>query len=70
MEYTIEQKKACINAIKAIADCIKELGRIPSGELYARLMPYCSLEEYQKVIDMFKNSKIIREENYELIWNV
>ena len=46
--------------LKAVADAIKELGTVPSGELYARLMPHgVSLEVYDKIIDRLKDAGLI-----------
>lgn len=61
---------AAVNVLKAITETIRDLGKIPSGELYARLMPHLSFEDYKKAIQIIKNSGLIIEINNELIWNL
>ena len=67
-EVTKEQVKALITATQALANTIRELKQIPSGELFARLMTYCSLEKYNNLIDVLKKAGVIKEENHLLIW--
>ena len=46
--------------IQAIADAIKELGTVPSGELYAQLMRHgISLEVYEKILNRLKDDGLI-----------
>lgn len=53
----------------AIADTIKELGAVPSGHLYAQLMGRMSLETYTGIINILKNSALIREDySHMLTW--
>ena len=49
-----------MQVIVAVADAIKALGSIPSGHLYARLMPHMSLEAYQAIIGVLKQAKTRR----------
>lgn len=58
----------CLQMIRAFGDTIRAVGRVPSGELYARVMPHMSLEQYQKVIGILKGCKLIKEVHNELIW--
>ena len=66
-----------IKAIMAVADAIREAGRIPSGILYAMLSPHgCSLETYEQIIGLLTDPQdgkvkplVIREGNV-LVWNV
>jgi hypothetical protein len=54
--------ETAIDTLKAIGDCIKEAGHIPSGTLYALLMTKgCSLENYNKIIDAFKSAGVVKE---------
>ncbi len=66
---TKEQVHGAIEIIKAVADTIKDLGSVPSGELYARLMGYMSLAQYNKIIGILKNAGLVSEQNYILTWN-
>lgn len=52
----------------AIAEAIKELGRVPSGHLYAHLTGVMNLETYLAAVDVLKEGGVIREESHELIW--
>jgi hypothetical protein len=54
---------------KIIADCIKELGSVPSGHLYARLMHNFTLEEYETIINLIINTGFVRKESsHLLVW--
>lgn len=71
---TKEQVTACIDIIRAIADCIKEcteksaLRGIPSGELYAQVMAFLTLDQYNAIISKLKELGIVRESNHLLTW--
>lgn len=66
----LTKEAAAIQMIKAVADAIKELGKIPSGHLYARLMPYLDLPSYEKIIGILERSGVIRKTSDVLYWNV
>lgn len=70
MQVTNEEVGQAIQTLKAVADAIKELGSVPSGELYARLMGHMSIQTYDKIIGILANGQIIRKESNLLIWNV
>lgn len=63
--HVIEQN---LLAIRTIADCIREFGKIPSGHLYAQLMSKMDLNSYNRIIGILKNAKLISETNFELKW--
>ena len=65
-----EQVKSALNVVMAIAEAIRELREVPSGELYARLMDKLSLEQYERIIDTLKRSGAITEQNHVLKWAV
>jgi hypothetical protein len=65
---TPDQVKAVLEILVAVGDAIKELGRVPSGHLYARLMDKLSLEQYNTVIRKLKETGLVKEEAHELIW--
>jgi hypothetical protein len=52
----------------AVADVIRAEGEMPSGELYAVLMPKISIETYQKLIRTLVSAELIRETNHLLVW--
>jgi len=66
MEKT--EVQAAIKLVQAVAEAIRELKSVPSGHLYAQLMGYMSLDEYNKIIRILKNAKLVTEENYLLTW--
>ena len=68
MTTTAEQLKAGLDAIRALADTIRHLKRVPSGVLYARLMGSMDLRQYESMIRLLKDSGLVREVNHELIW--
>ena len=65
-----EKVLAAVSMIKAVADAIKELKRVPSGRLYASMMNIVSIQDYEKIIGMLKGSNLIVEINNEIIWNL
>ena len=66
---TREQIVAALKALKALADAIRDFGRIPSGHLYAQVMGHMSLETYNSMIARLKGaSLVVEEKNHELIW--
>lgn len=71
MENSKLDRDAALAAVKichAVADAIRELGRVPNGHLYANLMSRMSLETYTKIIDILKGAGLIEERANELIW--
>lgn len=67
---TKEQTKAALEILKLLADAVRELEMVPSGELYARVMSYMSLQSYESAINTLVRSGVIRKSNHLLIWNV
>ena len=64
---TQEQAKAAIEIVTAVADAIKELGSVPSGHLYARLMGHMSLTEYEQIIGFIVRSGLVRQDKSHLL---
>jgi hypothetical protein len=52
----------------AMADTIRDLGRVPSGELYARVMGHMNMATYNRVIGSLKAAGLVEEKSFELIW--
>lgn len=65
---TKEEIAAVIRAVAAIAEAIRDLGRVPSGHLYAQVMGVLSLDNYTIAIDHLERAKLVRREGHELIW--
>ena len=66
---TKERLAVAVDILRAIIDAIKELKEVPNGELYARLMPHLSYEDYTKAIDVIKKSGLVIEVGNVLKWN-
>lgn len=62
------QEKAALQVVLAVGEAIKDLGSVPSGHLYARLMEHMSLETYNKVIALLVKTGAVKEENHLLTW--
>lgn len=67
---TTSEVGAAINAIKAVADTIKELGEVPSGVLYANLMGSLNLNQYEQIIGILTRAGVIENRNNLLVWVV
>jgi len=65
---TADQKKAVIEITAVFAKIIQLHGRIPSGELYARVMDKINLQNYQFILDVLVEMKMIKIVAHELIW--
>ncbi len=65
---TAEQVTAGIMMAAAIGEAIRDLGSVPSGHLYARLMGRMSLDTYNKLIGILKNTNLVEEHNHLLTW--
>jgi len=68
MSNASAEVKAAVQVVVAVGEAIKELGSVPSGHLYAHLMGRMSLETYNKVIGVLKQTGAVKEENHVLSW--
>lgn len=70
MKLTKEDIAAGLEVIRAVADAIRELKRVPSGELYVQLVGTGKLDlaQYTKIVDILKRAGLVTEVNHELIW--
>jgi hypothetical protein len=58
-----------LRVLLAIAQTIEELGTVPSGHLYARLMGHLDIDAYQSVIATLVRSGLVRQHaNHLLEW--
>jgi len=60
--------KAFIQRSIVIADAVRDLGSVPSGHLYARVMEHVSLTTYQRIIDTLVSAKLITNSGHLLTW--
>lgn len=66
---TREQVLGVLEVTLAVGQAIRELGRVPSGELYARLMPTgIKLESYNAIINALVRAKVVKNDNHLLVW--
>ena len=63
-----KQVAAQLRIVAAIGEAIKDLGSVPSGHLYARVMGILYLDQYNQVIGILKKQGLIEEKFYELTW--
>ncbi len=68
MSTTAEQVTAGIRVAAVVGDTIRQLGSIPSGELYAQLMGHMNLDTYNKCIQVLKKAELVEESNHVLRW--
>jgi len=66
---TKEQVKATIETVRAVADTIRDLKQVPSGELYAQVMQFMDLATYQRIVEVLKRAGLVVESNHMLKWN-
>ena len=53
--------EAAIEGVKALAEIIRELGEVPSGLLYSRLMGKVTLSDYNRLIGILKETGLVVE---------
>jgi hypothetical protein len=58
------QLQAATQVLLAVHDAIRELGEVPSGHLYARLMGHLTLDQYNTIIGILESSGVIRVDNH------
>jgi len=51
-----------------LSEAIRELGQIPSGHLYARVMEHIDVHSYQVIIDALVRAKLITNQHHLLTW--
>ena len=64
----LTQDQAAVEIIMAVAEAIRSLGSVPSGHLYARVMPFMNLDAYTRVIETLKRAGLVTEKNHLLTW--
>ena len=65
----MQNQNQAVQVIKAVLEVIKATGAegIPSGVLYASLMPYgCTYEQYSGILGVLKNSGLVLERGHVL----
>jgi hypothetical protein len=66
---TSAEIKAALNVMLAVADAVRDAGRLPLGSLYATLSGHItSMSAFESMIRQLTNTGIIRREGNELVW--
>jgi hypothetical protein len=66
---TTSETLAAVRVAHAIAESIREVGEIPSGHLYARLMGIMDLRQYEQFIDILIDARLVeRKPSHLLRW--
>lgn len=60
--------KAYIETIRAVGECVRDLGQVPAGVLYAQLMGRISLERFEAIINLLVSAKVVRRDNHLLTY--
>jgi hypothetical protein len=72
---TKEEARAGLATVMAVADAIRELGRVPAGHLYAHLMGHgITKAGFDSIIGLLTReadgvTPLVRREGHELVWN-
>ena len=67
---TVHELNAGLQVLKALAEAIRELKQVPSGNLYAQVMNYLDINAYESAIRTLCNAGVIRKSGDILHWNV
>lgn len=65
---TPAQVAAAFEIVAAVAEVIRGLGKVSSGELYARSCGTLSFANYQKILLTLKNAGLISIASHEITW--
>ena len=68
-KFSPEEIRAALGVIRAVADAVREAGRVPSGVLYAAVNAHgVGLPAYQRVVQSLTDAGLVRVESHELVW--
>lgn len=67
-QITPESVTAGVKLAMAVGDAIRDLGEVPAGHLYARVMGYMSLRSFDALIDILVKAGLVRRSSHLLIW--
>jgi hypothetical protein len=65
---TREQVADALTTMRAVVETVRDLGRVPSGTVYATLMSRMDLSAYNKMVSLIVGTGLVRLENHELVW--
>lgn len=67
-QTTSTQRAAAFQILAAVTEAIRELGQVPSGELYARVSPTLDFEAYERIIQTIQNTGLITVKGHLITW--
>lgn len=68
-EHRRTARLAAIKAMHIVCEAIREAKEIPSGHLYAALMPHgCTLTMYEAIIGVVTRSGVVEKKGDLLVW--
>ena len=56
-----------VRLVHAVAEAIRELGEVPSGHLYARMMAVMEVHQFERVIDVLVAAKLVERSPAHLL---
>lgn len=69
MSAASKQVGQAVAVVAAIAETIREVGEIPSGQLYASLMPSgCTFPQYESILGVLKRAGLVSVESHVVRW--
>lgn len=68
MSATARQVETALQVTAIVGDCIRDLGSVPSGHLYARLMDHMDLRTYEAIVAALKQAGLVSESANLLTW--
>ena len=69
MAVTTQRVEAGLQVVRAMAEAIRDLGSVPSGHLYARLMGRMDLQSYEGLIGILVRSGLVTQDaSHVLHW--
>lgn len=68
MTTRAQAASAALAVMVILAECIRELGEVPSGHLYANTMAYFTLDQYETVLAVLFRARLIARSGHVLTW--
>ena len=65
---TTTKVAAVIGVLEALASAIRDLGRVPSGHLYAQVLGHMSLQTYESMVQLLVESGVVGRDGDVLVW--
>ena len=65
---TPAEVKTAIKIMAAVASSVKELGRVPSGHVYAMLMGRMDFQQFQAMENCLLKTGLVKKEGDEYVW--